>query len=176
MKMDHVITMIAASILAGTLLSGCGSDDPGPTPEIAIGTSSDSPFTAEQQEVVEAGKAFYGAIYSRGTKDVEQAIEGRVTDELAAQLAPDERAFVEGAGLKYFGSPQLKPDTVKVDGDTATLTGCLDGADAFLIRQDDDAPGIGSKTIGSLELTIKLVRQDDRWLVDNPIGEQVDSC
>lgn len=166
---------VASTVLLATgLLAACGGEESGEASDISIAAGPGS-FTPEEQEVVDAVGAYYDALFGRGEGDLEEAMDGKLTDELASRLIPDETAFTEDKGLQYIGEHELDPQRVRIDGDSATFTGCINTSEVFLVEAGTAQTGPGSIAIDSSDLDIDLLREDGRWLISQPTGEEA-SC
>lgn len=173
----RVLVVIVAATLAGSLLAGCGSDTPelpkasGPTQSGAAGE-----FSPEQREVIDAVEAYYKALFDRGTTDVATALKGTVTDELFAQVVPDEKKMVDDAGKQHLGKIKVTPTAVTINGKSANYKGCFDGKGSYIVKRGATGAHPGDKPAGVTKLDYTLVRQDGSWLVDEPLGTRVASC
>jgi hypothetical protein len=107
---------------------------------------------------------------------VETAIKDLVTKDLLGKMGPAESKAVDKAGLQYIGTVKLFPKDVTIKGDKATFRGCQDGSKAFVVKKGEKSAGSGTRPVGSSELTVRVIREDGRWLVDFPKGEAVDTC
>ncbi|MCD9198447.1 hypothetical protein [Aeromicrobium wangtongii] len=167
---------IATAVLAVSALTACGSSDDEPT----IKPTSDAPtasaasdpdgYTAEQRAVVDVVQAYNQAGFGSGDLPISTAIADLATPEVldAVKSAGDD--------ARYSGVPSLTISTVTVSGDTATVKGCRDGSRVFTLKKGQAQPGVGSKPVGVTDLTIGLERMDDRWVISDPRGEQVEKC
>jgi hypothetical protein len=171
------------TLLAATLLAACGGSDDDPaikpvtgTPSATATSADPDGLTPEQREVADAVQAYVSAFFGRGTTPVGTAVGDLITAKLRDGLVPAETKAVDDAGLQYIGTPVLDPEDVTIKGDTATYTGCNDGSQVFTVKKGETTAGVGSRNVGITRITYKLVRQDGRWLVDEPRGEQVQSC
>ncbi len=175
--MRRNVTSAIAAMIAATALAACsgGDDEAASEPEITI-DGGPGTFTPEEQEVVDAVEEYYVAFLTRGDAGVESAVEGRVTDDLAAQLIPGEKKAIEDADLAYIGEPTLDPEAVTIDGDEATFTGCQDNTGVFVVPAGETTAGVGSRSLGISDLSIELVREGGQWLIDQPSGERADAC
>jgi hypothetical protein len=120
--------------------------------------------------------AYNEAFFGRGASPVKPAVEDFLTTKVLKGLVPAETKAVDDAGLQYIGTVTIQPERVTIDGNTATFLGCRDGSKAFLVKKGQSSPGVGSSPVGTLDLTVGLVRQDGRWLIDDPRGEDAPSC
>lgn len=168
------IAVASTVLLATGLLAACGGEESDEAPEISIAAGPGS-FTPEEQEVVDAVDAYYSAFYGRGEGSIEAVMDGKLTDELAGRLIPDETAFSEDKDLQYIGEHELDPEQVTIDGDAASFSGCIDTSKVFLVKAGTTRTGSGSIAVDSSNLDIELLREDGRWLISQPTGEEA-SC
>lgn len=175
--MNRLVTSAIAAVVSVTALAACssGGAESAPEPDITI-DGGPGTFTPEEQQVVDAVEDYYIAFLTRGGAGVESAVEGRVTDDLAAKLIPGEKKAVDDADLAYIGEPQLDPENVTIDGDTAEFTGCQDNSGVFVVPAGETTAGVGSRSLGISDLSIELVREGDQWLIDQPSGERANAC
>lgn len=175
----RLISLLVVLIIGAAALSACGgSDEPDdkPTSPATSATPDPDGFTPEQREVADAVEAYNDAFFGRGTTPVETAIKDLVTKDLLGKMGPAESKAVDKAGLQYIGTVKLDPENVTIKGDKATYTGCQDGSEAFVVKKGEKSAGPGTRPVGSSELTVRVIREDGRWLVDFPKGEAVDTC
>lgn len=161
-------------LLPGLLLSACAKDQSTSSSDVTISAGS-GVFSPEEQEVVDAVDDYYTALFGRGDQDIETTMDGRLTDELAGRLIPDEKAFTEDKGLQYIGEHELDPRRVSIEGETARFTGCVNTSQLFLVEAGTTQTGPGSIAVGSSDLDFELLREDGRWLISQPTGEEA-SC
>lgn len=175
--MNRIVTSAVVTVMSAVALGACSSQEATsePDPEISI-DGGPGTFTPEEQEVVDAVEGYFEAFLTRGETGVAAALDGRLTDQLAADLVPAEKKLVDDADLWYIGEPLLDPEGVTIDGDAATFTGCQDAAEVFLVPVGEETAGVGSKSLGYSDLTVELVREDGRWLIDTPRRKDADAC
>ena len=127
--------------------------------------------------MADAVQAYTDAAFARGSAVAAGSpVEQLVTPDLLSQLTDLDSSTPDDQKRDFIGTVTLAPDDVKIDGDKATYAGCQDGSKAYSVLPGETAPGAGSSIIGFTKLDIDLVRQDDRWLVNDPQGEAVASC
>ncbi len=161
----------SAILLSGLVLTSCGADQSTSGSEVSI-SAGPGTFSPEEQEVVDAVGAYYDALFGRGEGDLATAMDGKLTDELASRLVPDETAFSEDRGLQYIGEHELDPERVTIDQETARFTGCINTSGVFLVEAGATQTGPGSIAIDSSNLDIELLREGGRWLISQPTGEE----
>lgn len=172
-------------VLAAPALASCGSSD-GSTeksadkPAASTPTPSQTPdadgFTADDREVLDTVEAYYTAVIEGSSGDVAKALADVATPKLIAAIADGNRDTLTSRGLKYFGTAKTYPEKVTIKGNAATVTGCRDNTGLVLIPKDATEAGPGTELISSFDMTFRLVRQDDRWLVDEPRVEEIAGC
>jgi hypothetical protein len=173
----RLISLMVALIIGVSVLSACGgSDEPDKPTAKPTATQDPDGFTPEQREVADAVEAYNKAFFGRGSLPVEPAIQKFVTKRLLDQVGPAESKAVDKAGLQYIGTVKLIPKDVTIKGDKATFKGCQDGSKAFVVKKGEKSAGVGSRPVGTTQLTIGLVREDGTWLVDDPQGEAAETC
>ena len=181
MRMGRFAALTAASLCTVTLLAGCGGSDEEPLVKPTSDASSSAVtdpdgFTPEQREVADAVQAYSDAFFGRGADPVETAVGDLITPGLRDGLVPAETKAIDDAGLQYIGDAVVAPGSVTIDGDTATYKGCSDASEVYVVKAGETTAGVGSRNVGVTRITYTLVRQDGRWLIDEPRGEQVPAC
>lgn len=177
------IGRIAAALLTASLLTACGGseDEPlvKPTTDAPTTTAppvDDDGFTPEQRELADQVTAYFTGVVGRGSSPVDPIIRDLVTPDLLAQVSASEKKSVDDAGLQYLGEAQIDVTEVTITGDTATVEGCNNSSKALLVKKGQKKAGAGSQLLGYSTMTVGLVREDDRWLIDSPRLETVNRC
>lgn len=176
------------TVAALVLLVGCGSGDEGAGQEIDVPGSSQSAGSAS--EAAQEGKGNEngegdGAAEKGGDvaalEQVFRAYWGALT-ALASGDAPENRALLDGIatekvteetvvilandrvqGYRYRGNREVMKVTVRLEGDTARLEGCLD-VDGWVLYQDGEEvldPGPGATD----PVVLNAERFPDGWLI-----------
>jgi hypothetical protein len=170
-------TWLVTTLLAISLTGACGGSDDEPTikpttdaPSAAATAADPDGYSPDQRAVADVVQAYNQAAFGPGDVPVETAIKDLVTPEVLAGVQS------AGGDATYSGVPTLTISAIRVSGDTATLEGCRDGARIYSLKKGQTQPGVGSKPVGITQLTFGLTRSDDRWVIADPRGEQVDKC
>lgn len=161
--------VVAALLLAGMLTAcgGEGADEPEGSASVAAPPSVDADgYTVEQRNALDRVEEFLAAVYGRGAQPVAQTAKGLVTEEYASELIATSKAQVEDEGLKWLGGYPFEPSGVRLQGDRASVSGCLDLTTMFLVPRDAKAAGPGDTNVGQvLPATYRLEKSGDEWLV-----------
>lgn len=173
-------TYLAATLLAASLLTGCGGSDDDPEIKPTSGTPSSAPavagadgLTPEQREVADVVTRWNKAGFSVDTDEVGAAIEPYVTPEVLQGVTDAESRQKPGS---YLGTVGLDVTSVTISGDTATVKACQDGSQVYRVAKGETEAGVGDPLVGTSQLTVTLVRQEDKWLISRPEGKQVRTC
>ena len=172
---------LMASLLAVSLVGGCGGSDEPPLVQPTSDAPSAAPTdadgsTAAQREVITAMEAYDVVFFGRGTTPLRQVAGGIMTDDLLATLEPVAAQTLEDGTRQYSGTTTIKPTSVTIDGDTAVFAGCRDASQLFIVPVGQKAGQPGTRLVGSTQLEYGFVRQAGQWLVNDPKGTAVDAC
>lgn len=175
------VGIIVGAICTATILTGCGGSDSDPlvkpTSDATTSAAADPDgFTAEQRAIADRVTTYFTGVAARGTSPVEPVIQDLVTPELLATIVAGEQKNVEGKGLQHLGEATVDVDKVTIEGDTATVEGCYDGSQAYLVKKGEDTPGSGSQVLGYSTMSITMVRSGDNWLISQPLLEPAEGC
>lgn len=170
---------LAAALMSVALLAGCGGSDGDPqikpttaAPSATVAADPDG-YTPEQREVADVVTKWNKAAFSVTTDQVGPAIEPYVTPDVLNGVVASESKQKPGA---YLGEVILDVKDVTVSGDTATVTACQDGSQAYRVAKGETEAAVGDPLVGASQLTVTLVKQDGTWLISRPEGKQVRSC
>ena len=139
------------------------------SPGVRLEVVADPEREADFEEDVAARRKAAGILRKRGVQEeqifpaaVEESLPCPVEVHREAQqrtLQSDavRTAAVDKAGMHYIGTVTIHPEKVTIDGDKATFEGCQDGSKAYVVKKGEKAAGVGSRSVGTSQLTVSGV-------------------